>query len=65
MMENKEMQALVGKDERVWGFYDSMAEAQDALSIQSDPEWYRIEAVWTDDYFDLETGRLVNQKYVG
>ncbi len=31
-----------------------MAEAQDALNIQSDPKWYRIEAVWTDDYFDLK-----------
>ncbi len=65
MMENKAMMGLVGKDNRVWGFYDSIKDAEEALNQQNDPEWYRIEKVWTDDYFDMETGRLVNQRYVG
>ena len=53
MMENKAYMGLIGKDNRVWGFYDSKVEAEDALSQQNDPEWYRIAEVWADDYFRM------------
>lgn len=65
MMDNRIMHVLVGKDGCVWGFYDSVSDAQEALSRQLDPEWYRVEEVWADRYFDLGTGKLINQKYVG
>ena len=60
-MENTEMYALIGKDDHIWGFYETFEEAEAFRLNQSDPEWYCIKKVWTEDYFDIKTGRIKSE----
>ena len=61
-MENKVMYAHIGKDNHIWGFYDTYDEAEEVRLNQSNPEWYCIKKVQAKDYFDLDTGKIKTTK---
>lgn len=57
-----EMHALIGKDNHIWGFFDSYEEAKAVLMNQSNFMWYHIEKIKTSDYFGLD-GQLRQTKW--
>ena len=64
-MKSKTMYASLGSDGRLWSFSDTLDEAEEIRSQQTDPTWYKTVEVSTADYFDLATGRLKTQKFKG